>query len=299
MVDSVMTGKFVVQALIKRTLAQIDAKTVLKAGLKIFLKSLKEPALRACIYWRVAAGPERDQRRIHRGIEDDMIDKADQRMVAWVQSITGKTKVSLELPRLAADGPGVNIYLLEVLATPVLRQVREPEPLRLTLRYLISTSADSSEEAHRLLANLMFAALGSPDMEVEAEPVPHSVWQSFGQPVRPSFVVRVPLLQPRVVKAAPKVRKPLIVKISPVQPLLGQLLGPGDAAIMDALVEVPALNLSTRTDTEGRFHFAAVPTQPPIQLLRVHAKGRQIDLVPPRRPSLDQPFVVHLNESQL
>jgi hypothetical protein len=70
-------------------------------------------------------------------------------------------------------------------------------------------------------------------------------------------------------------------------------------ALMDALVELPALNLSTRTDAEGRFCFVAVPTQPPIHLLRIHAKGRQINVSPTRQPSSDQPLLIHLDENQL
>jgi hypothetical protein len=228
-----------------------------------------------------------------------MIDKADQRMVAWVQSIVGKIGVSLEFPQPPARGDGVSLYLMEVLPTPALRLVREPEPLRLTLRYLVTTWAGSPVESHRMLAELMFAAMKTSGIEVETEGVPHSFWQTLAQPVRPSFVMRVPLLQPRTAKSVPTVRQPLVLKNSPLQPLLGQVLGPGEQVLMDALVELPTLNLSTRTDAQGRFCFVAVPTQPPVHLLRIHAKGRQIDFSPTRQPSSDEPLLIHLNENQL
>src|SRR6266567_9211748 len=228
-----------------------------------------------------------------------MIDKADERMVAWVQSIAGSVNVVLEFPQAAVATSSVSVYLMEVLPTPAMRLAREPEPLKLTLRYLVTSCGGSPEEAHRILGQLILAALATPKMEVEAEPVPPSVWQSFGQAVRPSFVVRVPLVQERPAKFAPKVRQPIVIKNSPLQPLFGQVLGPGNIGIMDASVEVPALNLCTRTDAQGRVYFAALPTEPPIQLLRVHAKGRDIDVSPVRRPEPNQPLLINLNESQL
>jgi hypothetical protein len=55
------------------------------------------------------------------------------------------------------------------------------------------------------------------------------------------------------------VRRPLVVKGEPIRPLEGVVLGPQDTPIMDALVELPALNLSVLTDDRGRFRFAGAP----------------------------------------
>ena len=226
-------------------------------------------------------------------------------MVEWVQTIAKEAKVSLELAAPAAAAkPGVSVYLMEVLRAPTMRQVREPEPLKLTLRYLVTTWASSPEESHRLLGQLMFAAMAAPQKEVEEEAVPHSLWSSFGQPVRPSFVVRVPLFQARPVKREPKVKQ-LIINQTLLRPLRGQILGPDDQAIMDALVEVlievpkvknPVVNASTHTDEEGRFYFAGVP---PVKSLRVHGKGGQTDVPAEPRTASAEPLVIHLNESQI
>ena len=55
----------------------------------------------------------------------------------------------------------------------------------------------------------------------------------------------------------------------------GVVLGPGDVPISDAFVEIPSLALTTRSDGRGRFRFAAIPTAPAKQQLRVRAKARE------------------------
>jgi len=229
-----------------------------------------------------------------------VLDETDKQLVDWVKSIAGReVGVTLDFPTAAPAKTTVSVYLMEVLTAPALRQVRDPEPLKLTLRYLVTTWASSPEEGHRVLGQLILAAMTAPQKEVEADAAPHSVWQSLGQPVRPSFFLRVPVLQARFAKPVPKVRQPIVLRHSPMRPFAGQVLGPGEIGIMNALIEVPSLHLTTRTDSHGRFQFAAVPTDPPIQLVRVHAKGRGIDVSLENQPASAQPLVIQLNESQL
>jgi len=59
---------------------------------------------------------------------------------------------------------------------------------------------------------------------------------------------------------------------------------------------LPALQLSTATDFRGRFYFAAVPSDPPIKLLRVNAKGRTIS-VPVKKPN--EAVIIRLKESEV
>lgn len=227
------------------------------------------------------------------------MDLSGQQVEAWVSQVASPAKVFFGSPAEMAGNEGVNLYLLEIFPDPTARSVREAPPLKLLLRYLVTAWAGSPRKMHELLGTLMFAALQKPEYVVEPEPVAVEIWRSLGVPVRPSMVLRVPVLQPRPVKPAPKVRQPIVLKASPMRPLFGRVLGPGDVAIMGALVELPALNLATRTDPDGRFHFAAVPTQPPVTHLRVHAKGREVNVAPERSPALDQPLIIHLKESEL
>lgn len=73
----------------------------------------------------------------------------------------------------------------------------------------------------------------------------------------------------------------------------GVVLGPGDVPVSDAFVEIPSLALTTRSDTRGRFRFAAVPTSPAKQQLRVRAKAREFPFtVDSSKPA---PFVLKLD----
>ncbi|MCI0533965.1 MAG: DUF4255 domain-containing protein [Verrucomicrobiales bacterium] len=228
-----------------------------------------------------------------------MIDQTDQQVEEWVKSVVGDVTVSLDVPQISTSGSGVSVYLLEVLPDSVARPTREAPPLKVNLRYLVTPWSSKPKEAHRLLGELIFATLQKTEFEVEADPIPIAIWQSLNLPIRPSFILRVPLLKKSPPKAAPKVRAPVVIKQSPMRPLIGQIVGPDEMAITDALVELPSLNLATRTDATGRFYFAAVPTQPPIQLLQVHAKGRKIDISPAPSRSPNEPLVIRLTETQL
>ena len=78
-----------------------------------------------------------------------MIEDADARLKEWVTSVAGELDVSLGFPKEARTGRAVNLYLLEMLQTPQPRGPKRP-PLEVTLRYLVTSSADSPEEAHKI-----------------------------------------------------------------------------------------------------------------------------------------------------
>ena len=73
----------------------------------------------------------------------------------------------------------------------------------------------------------------------------------------------------------------------------GLVLGPGDVPISDAFIEIPSLALTARSDRHGRFRFAAIPTSPVKQHLRVRAKAREFPFtVDSSKPP---PFVLRLD----
>ena len=63
---------------------------------------------------------------------------------------------------------------------------------------------------------------------------------------------------------------------------------------MNARVELPALEMSTNTDSKGRFHFSAVPAVPGKKLLRVRAKGQEFSINTEQAGSDKDPLVIHL-----
>ena len=225
-----------------------------------------------------------------------MIAQIDRRLEDWVASTLdlSEAEVSLAPPRATETGKGVGLYLMELLHEPPARGMRRP-PLRIILRYLVTTWAEETEEAHQMLGDLVIAATESTEFEVEQEPLPVTIWTAFGVAPRPSFVLRAPLNHERPEKIAPPVKQPLVIKQSPLRSLHGRVFGPRDIPVANARVELPTLQLSTNTDYEGRFHFSAVPVEPRVKLLRVRARGREFSVNTGEQAGRDdEPLVLHL-----
>jgi len=222
-----------------------------------------------------------------------MIDQVDGRLEDWIGTVLEGTNVSLAAPSGTETGRGIGLYLMELMHTPPPRGARRP-PLQISLRYLVTTWAEKSEEAHRMLGELVFAAMEHPEFEVERHPVPVTLWTALGVAPRPSFVLRLPLRLERPERIAPLVRVAPVVRKSPMASLHGLVRGPGDVPVMGARVELPALQLSTSTDSEGRFHFSAIPTAPPVKLLVVKAKGQELSVATERAVAAGEPLLIRL-----
>jgi len=130
------------------------------------------------------------------------------------------------------------------------------------VRYLVTVWETNLHAMHRMLGELMFAAMDLPEVEVELEPLSPAIWSALGLVPRPSFILRTPLLCERPEKLAPPVLEEMVIKEALLRPLSGQVMGPGDIAVMGARVELPALQLSTATDFRAGF---ILPPSPPIR----------------------------------
>ena len=202
-----------------------------------------------------------------------MIDETDKRLRDWIGAIVGPAvPVSLAPPTSAFSGPGVDCYLLDIVAAPPERSTRPP-PMQLVLRYIITTWDDDPLSAHRLLGQLVFAAMSDDTLTVEPGAVPLDVWRALGTPPRPCFVLRMPARTERVERSAPRVREPLHVATGASVPLTGVVVGPGDIPVMNARIEIIGLDASAVTDRAGRFRFATVPSAGSPVRLRVQARG--------------------------
>jgi hypothetical protein len=221
-----------------------------------------------------------------------MIDQVDEGLRSWVQTVLPGAEVHFDAPSSTPPTPGVTMYLLHLRPRPAPRGTTRP-PLQLTLCYLVTVWAPELGETHRRLGELVFAAMSRDDVEVDLEPLQGSDWAAFGTPPRPSFVLRVPLRKEVAQPAAKYVRGPLLVSSTNIASLYGRVVGPGDLPIPDALVELPSLELSERTDPRGYFRFASVPADPPA-VLRVRAKGREVRVPVERPTSPGEPVVIHL-----
>lgn len=224
-----------------------------------------------------------------------MIESVDRRLSDWIRNVLDDAEVFLTAPTASETGRGIGLYLLELIHTPAARTAQQQPPLQVTLRYLVTTRADQPEEAHRLLGNLIFAALENAELEVEQEAPPPSLWSALGVAPRPSFILRTPLRRERPEQAAPRVKRPLVVKSAAMTKLRGQVFGAGDVPVAGARVELPSVSLSTRTDFDGRFSFSAVPASPGAQLFRVKARGREFSITAERPGEDDGALIIHLD----
>ncbi len=211
-----------------------------------------------------------------------MIDEVDQRLKDWVGTIIDGAEISLTLPRQLDGKRIVSLYLMDFLHSPPVHGTRRL-PLQVSLRYLITAWADPAEEEHRMLAALVFAAMEHADFDVELKPVSAELWNALNVVPRPSFLLRVPLRLERPEPKIALVKTPPEVRYSPTTSLEGLVLGPGEIPLADARVELPTVQLSTRTDSKGRFRFARVPAEPRTKRFRIMAKGKELSL------ALDQP----------
>jgi hypothetical protein len=202
-----------------------------------------------------------------------LIDQVDRRLQAWVGKVLDGAQVSLAPPGKSLPEPGVGLYLMEIVNSPVAPDARSLAPQQIALRYLVTAWAEAAEDSHRLLGTLVFKALRNPDFQVELEPVPVDAWSAFGVEPRPSFVLRVPLRYEEPRPKRPLVRQHMRIETTSMKSLHGVVVGPGEVPIIGASVQLPHLNLNTKTDSHGRFRFAAVPAEPQVKLFRVRAKG--------------------------
>lgn len=220
-----------------------------------------------------------------------MIDTIDRELERWVENVLGAGLVSFALPDPTATGSGVSLYLLDLGHRPPARGAPQPH-LDLTLRYLVTSWGPDPAENHKRLADLMFAAASTADYEIEPGSPPLELWMALRVPPRPAFVLRAPMRRPLPVRRAPLVRRPISLEISPAGALMGQCVGPGEVPLSGALIELPALNVATRTDHDGRFVFASVPRDSPHLMVRATAKGKTVTVEAGARPPDAEPLVI-------
>jgi hypothetical protein len=224
-----------------------------------------------------------------------VIERVDQQLREWIKAVVGPVHVSLGPPDEPYADRGVHLYLMDLIDTPPTRGTTPP-PLQLSLRYLLTTWAETPEEAHRLLGELTFAAMESADIEVELGPLPAGTWAAFGVAPQPCFRLRVPLRRERPEREAPPmVRQPLVLRTSPTTNVWGRVLGPEDVPLAGARVELTYLHRSTRTDTKGEFRFPNVPSESLAHPLRVQAKGRVFEASVDRAAQEGDPIVIRVD----
>lgn len=221
-----------------------------------------------------------------------MIEQTDNRLREWAESIHDGVSVSFAPPKADQTGQGISLYLMGFDTAPPPRGVARV-PLQFTLIYLVTVWGYESEDAHRLLGDLIFAAMDSNDVELDLKPLPYEAWMAFGVPPQPSFFLRAIARRERPEPEVKYVRKPMVVKTTPLITLDGILLGPGDVPLTSARIDIPSMDVYTRTDRHGHFHFASLPAEPRAKQLHIQAKGREMHVTV--EPSDGQPIVIRFD----
>lgn len=182
----------------------------------------------------------------------------------WIASVLPDVAVEI----FAADdwqkAAGVSLRLLALGPVPLPGPDRAPRALRLD--YLLTLSLDDPLAEHRCLGELTFAAMERPDYRLLAADEAAGIRRQFGVPAGAGLMIAAELRRERVLERAPLVRRPLVVQAGEIGRLEGVVLGPEDTPLADAIVELPALNLSAMTDHRGRFRFAGTPSGAPQRL---------------------------------
>jgi hypothetical protein len=222
-----------------------------------------------------------------------MIDAVDDRLTAWIRSAVGEVPVTLDPPsRVGESGaggesgePSVVCFLLALEEDPPTRATRGAPPHQFMLRYLVTVDGAEPKAAHRVLGELVFAALEEEELKVEF-PAPGALdWRALGASPRPAVLLKVPVRRARPERPVTRVTEPLVLTASPMVAMEGSVLGPGDTPLPGARVRLPSLQLAATTDRRGRFRFPAVPAEPRVKHLEVNAKRSSLRLAAewPRR----------------
>jgi hypothetical protein len=218
-------------------------------------------------------------------------DDVTQSLRAWIEGVAAGHALTL---LTAADEPagssGVTLRLIG--ATPIAVPRTDQSVRVLRLDYLVGVSAKDPLIEHRLLGELLFAAMTGTEFEPmppkEAAEAAERVGLSLAGGIVLSAKLRREPARPRV----PLVTQPLVVDAQTTAALEGLVVGPGNRPIVDAIVEIPALNLSELTDRNGHFRFAATPSgEAPIRLVaRKHGHRVQVEAIPGRDLTIHIPL---------
>ncbi len=228
-----------------------------------------------------------------------MIEIADKEIQQWAMNVCQgesiKPCVSLSPPDPHKDQTCIHVYLSEILPGHA-SQLARNGARSVTLNYLICVCATDESTSHRLLGQLLFAAMDEPGYSVCFDRPNAALWQAIGTADRPCFMIQMPLFRPAFEEATRVTQYPT-VRATPTTSFSGVVVGPHNIPIPGARVTLNSLGRTTSTDNDGEFHFVCVPLANTEEVLRVEAKGIDVDVkTRPSGRTVAQPIILRLNE---
>lgn len=205
-----------------------------------------------------------------------MLDETSRSVLEWASEVSGVEQPSLSLPDSPVSALHVSVLLTDFSDHPPMRG-NGRAPLQFIARYLVTAVSPEPEEAHRILGELIFAALQHPTFDAHLGPVDSGHWQALGSAPLPSFMLCVPVHRIRPESTAPHVRKPITIRTGQQSVLAGSVTTPDDSPVPGARIELLATgdsgaSASTFTDVAGWFRMTVGPF-PQDARVRVSAKG--------------------------
>lgn len=225
-----------------------------------------------------------------------MIDALDKQLREWIGSVAKGAGVDLGAPPASVKDTAVSCYLLDV-QNAVPGNGGTQRAFELAARYLVTVAGPDAEAVHRVLGNLIVAAVARSDWQVELREHEPALWAAFGVAPRPALILRCPLLVERPQRVA-RVRHAAEVRLAPVVVLGGVVLTPEDVPIPRARVEIAGTQAVTFTDDDGHFQLSALPPRDKRDMtaLTVTAKGMQVLVANATRAA--QPLVIRLDPKE-
>lgn len=223
-----------------------------------------------------------------------MLSKTDQLVEDWVREVVGGAELSFQAPGSESATGSIGAYLYEVRQADKRAGGARRFPIKLELRYLITTWSQQPKEAHRVLGELLISAIESPDFDVDPVPPAPVFWNSFQCSPRPCFVLCVSAYHEFTDEVAPRVKAAPAVRATMVGELQGSVIGPGGVPLSGASVDIPEYSLATTSDVNGHFYFASVPTDPVPSVIVVTYKGVEHRFDTRVRTESDQPIVIEI-----
>ncbi len=202
---------------------------------------------------------------------DMTIEDATSRLRDWVSSHVPDATVNLTQDMTSTEG--INLYLWQIAPEPPQRTTRTTL-FRLRLRYLLWVSARDAMQAFRWLDRLIFQAMMQTDIDVDDAALSASDWQAFGIQPQPCVALVMRIQRPQYA-AQPIVTQVPAVDFRGIKVLSGQVVGPGDVPLANATIDVQSMDMSTTTDSSGRFHFRVIGGETSYTL-RCRARGREM-----------------------
>jgi hypothetical protein len=223
-----------------------------------------------------------------------MLDQLDQQIETWAGHLLGDVQIMLSPPGepLAAE-VGAGFFLTAVSADRTRRNHPDPS-LTLVGRYLVTTWAKEIRRAHRVLGELLVAAIEDQHFDVDPEPPGLAVWRAIGISPRPGFFMKARLRVERVTRAVKPVLVPLRVGTVDLRPLRGLVLGQNDVPVANARVAAKGLGHGARTGSDGRFSLGAIPLERSLELL-ITARSQDFKTIVEREALTSEQIVIRLD----